>query len=1374
MNIKGHYQKSLLLILILAINHGYLSTLHAQKASAEYISTINPSSLNTGQQVKDGIQNLLYKDNILYVINVWAGIQVVDVSNVYKPKQIGSYQNEHRAHNLFIDENYGYLSDELEGVSILDLSDPSAITRVGKIQTTGNAWWVEANFPYVYVAEAERGVSVYNITDLTNPILIGNYDTPGWAWGLSVQGDYVYVADKTGGLLILDFTNKENPVLIGQYKEPKQAKAIQIEENYLYLTDGPNGLFILDISNPKFPTLVSRVKSEGFIFNVYKSGKYAYLANESLKRLDIVSLTDIKNPVLEASYQADDKIYSVWKKDVYVFVAANSKTLILRHNNPPVLAAIPPQTIDEQQLLHIKSEGYDPDGDATYYKIKNMPAGATFDSISGAFAWTPTYDQSGLYKNVTISIIEKTDSKLTSSQSFDITVNHVNRAPSLPEVENYTVKENQTLSFEIKEGSDPDKEDQGKLTYSTENLPEGAVFDSLKRKFTWTPNYDQSGTYVVDFIVKDPPGAIARDASTITVIHVDRKPVITAIGNKTIDENQLLEFNVEGTDPDKEDQNIITFSAHNLPKGAVFNAARRQFSWTPTYDQAGEYKNLLFIITAGKLSDSTTMNITVNNVSRPPVLEVIANKTVDEQKNLSFKVTATDPDAEDQDRLKYTAQNLPSGAKFNSDSLRFNWTPTYDQAGSYPDISITVTDPSGLSDSKSFSITVNNVNRPPVLADIPPQTVDENTPLTFPVSGSDPDKEDQGNLKYSAKQLPAGATLVENTFNWTPTYEQSGEYAPQISVSDGTLSDTKTVQITVKHVNRPPTVEPIPAQVVDENKLLEFKVIGGDPDKEDAGLWKLSVSQLPDGAVFDPSTALFSWTPNFDQSGLYTLKFTNTDPAGLTATQEVQVTVNHVNRPPVFNPVAAQTLDENTPFSMTIPAGEDPDKEDAQKLIYTVQNLPAGATFDATSRTLTWTPSFDQSGLYELNISCSDGAFTVNQPLTITVNNVNRPPVIQSIADQTIDENQDFNLQILFSDPDKEDEGKLQLVAANLPAGAVFNDKSGQLTWKPTYDQAGVYSNITMTVTDLAGLTDQKSFTITVNNVNRPPVIKPLAKATVAENTPFTITAEASDPDQEDTGKLKFSCDNLPGGSTLDPSTGVFSWTPDFTQAGEYQLNIKVTDSGNLSAGVTLPITVTNVNRKPVVQSVENKTVDENSNLTFTISASDEDKDDQLKYSIEGLPKGATINENNGEFSWTPDYTQAGTYSLKAKVSDGTSEDFTSFSIQVNNVNRKPEIENVSPVTVTAGEPVELNFKGHDADNDKLSYQISDLPAGATFDASSGKFLWQPGENQAGTYNVTVTVSDGTDTAETSVSITVNPAPAPAPLPPEPQPNKQN
>jgi len=78
----------------------------AQRASAEFISAMGPVMLKSGQDVKDGIQNLTYRNNILYVINIWAGIQVIDVTTREKPREIGNYPNQHRAHNLFIDDHY--------------------------------------------------------------------------------------------------------------------------------------------------------------------------------------------------------------------------------------------------------------------------------------------------------------------------------------------------------------------------------------------------------------------------------------------------------------------------------------------------------------------------------------------------------------------------------------------------------------------------------------------------------------------------------------------------------------------------------------------------------------------------------------------------------------------------------------------------------------------------------------------------------------------------------------------------------------------------------------------------------------------------------------------------------------------------------------------------------------------------------------------------------------------------------------------------------------------------------------------------------------------------------------------------------------------
>jgi len=200
----------------------------------------------------------------------------------------------------------------------------------------------------------------------------------------------------------------------------------------------------------------------------------------------------------------------------------------------------------------------------------------------------------------------------------------------------------------------------------------------------------------------------------------------------------------------------------------------------------------------------------------------------------------------------------------------------------------------------------------------------------------------------------------DKEFIWTPTFEQSGGYTVSFDLSDGQLNDSKSTQITVNHVNRPPTLALISPQTIDENVLLQFTITGNDSDKEDAGQWILSASNLPQGASFVPATAAFTWTPTYEQSGIFTLTFTNTDPAGLNIAQQAEITVNHVNRPPAFNPIIGQVVDENTLLTFIIPPGEDPDKEDVDKIKYAALSLPEGAAFDPAARILTWTPTYEQ------------------------------------------------------------------------------------------------------------------------------------------------------------------------------------------------------------------------------------------------------------------------------------------------------------------------------------------------------------------------------------------------------------------------------
>lgn len=77
------------------------------------------------------------------------------------------------------------------------------------------------------------------------------------------------------------------------------------------------------------------------------------------------------------------------------------------------------------------------------------------------------------------------------------------------------------------------------------------------------------------------------------------------------------------------------------------------------------------------------------------------------------------------------------------------------------------------------------------------------------------------------------------------------------------------------------------------------------------------------------------------------------------------------------------------------------------------------------------------------------------------------------------------------------------------------------------------------------------------------------------------------------------------------------------------------------------------VNNAPVFAAGgESQSVDENRTLTFTVEATDPDGD-ELTYSASGLPAGASFDPVTRTFSWTPDYTQAGEYTVTFTASDG-------------------------------------------------------------------------------------------------------------------------
>jgi hypothetical protein len=102
-----------------------------------------------------------------------------------------------------------------------------------------------------------------------------------------------------------------------------------------------------------------------------------------------------------------------------------------------------------------------------------------------------------------------------------------------------------------------------------------------------------------------------------------------------------------------------------------------------------------------------------------------------------------------------------------------------------------------------------------------------------------------------------------------------------------------------------------------------------------------------------------------------------------------------VNNPPVLAAIGARTVRAGETLTITVNAS-DPDQGDT--LVYSActspsGSLPQGASFNASARTLSWTPQNDQSGEYSILFSVSDGKSTDSETITITVTSApDEPP----------------------------------------------------------------------------------------------------------------------------------------------------------------------------------------------------------------------------------------------------------------------------------------------------------------------------------------------------------------------------------------------
>lgn len=884
--------------------------------------------------------------------------------------------------------------------------------------------------------------------------------------------------------------------------------------------------------------------------------------------------------------------------------SVSTTLLIAQAPLPPTLVQPSDQTILEGQPIHIALLASDPNGDPLTYSSTTLPGGATLDPMTGAFDWAPGYFQHGVYQ-VPFTV---GDGVLSTTVTTTITVLNVDAPPVFNDLGSWSMDEGQQINFRafaldpnnpgfipqerLPDGSlTPLEGTAPTISYTVSGLPAGATFDPQTDIFNWQTGYTDAGRYLVTFTAtNDGDGTGVPLSATvsvpITIINVNRAPQITFIANQTVNDATTLTLPVQAVDPDG-DPMVLTASGTaglGLPAYATFvdnGDGTGTFTFSPTVDDSGSFTITLSATDNGDgggpaaaLSASQSFVVTVNNPNRPPHLAAIGDKVAVAGKDLQFTIVATDLD---QDPLTFGALGLPPGATLTPSSTYgetvFDWTPTSSDLGRSTVVFTVVDNGNGnpadvLGDQQSINLVVRQNDQAPVLVPMATQTIAQQQTLTLPIEATDPDGDP---LLYSATGLPPGATFdpVSGVITWAPNLFQSGTYGGiVVGASDGYLTTTEPLTIYVITVIQPPKLVPLVEQDGSEGTALQFTIAAGDPSG--GPLSYSAISGLPADAQFNAKTGQFNWTPNYDQSGDYSIVFGVTGPGGLTDQTDVKVHIDNVDRPP-FLVVTSHQAAVGQPLSFTL-QGSDPDQ--GTVLTYSALGLPQGATLDAHSGAVSWTPGPAQVGDYDVQFAVSDGELTTTQTVVLRGE-------INPVPPQLL-------IELTPSFPAKPGQAVLVHVAASslapitgltltIAGKPVVLDSQGRATYTPT---APGRIAVSATGTDADGLVGQFATVIKVVDPldQSPPAVAfspQLANARLTASTAIVGTVSDTNLDswvldRAPVGSSTFT--TLASGNSPVSNATLATLDPTAIANGPYVLRLTATDIAGRTGQTTVTV----------------------------------------------------------------------------------------------------------------------------------------------------------------------------------------------------------
>ena len=650
-----------------------------------------------------------------------------------------------------------------------------------------------------------------------------------------------------------------------------------------------------------------------------------------------------------------------------------------------------------------------------------------------------------------------------------------------------------------------------------------------------------------------------------------------------------------------------------------------------------------------------------------------------------------------------------------------------------------VSDGNGGRTSTSLTITVTDANDSPVFLGAPyAVAIDEGLSSGFTLLTASAIDDDSGDtLTYSLTGINNGDFAIGSSSGLISTaksldYETVTSYALTVSVTDGTVTITTSLTITINNKNDQPAFTNAPySAAVNENDAgaAVYTVSASDQDTADSLTFFLAGSGSAD-FILDSSTGAITLARalDFESRSSYFLSVIVLDDNGGSAKTNLNVSVNDLNEPPNFltTPYSV-SIAENLQTGSHVIQVIATDEDSGDSLTYSIAGSNSGHfTISSLTGLVTTTQPLDQEtvGTYTLNVSVTDGSSSATEALSITVIDTNDAPTFTSAPyNVSVGENDAAAVVVTVSATD-EDSGDSVTFTLSGTGSTDFsvNPSTGVITLTRALDFETTpvyYLTIRAFDSNVGVATTFLNVTVLDQN-DSPQFVSTSYSVNIGENLPVgttVIRVFATDEDSSDTLTYSLSGANSDH-FNIGSSTGVITTAQELDRENinSYSLNVSVSDgSVTVIEGITL--TVNDGNDAPTFSNAPyNASVNENVNSgnVFTVSATDEDGD-TVTFSLYGVGSELfSIHASTGVVTLVDalDYETVSGYTLTVRGSDSNGGvATTSLYVDVVNQNDDPVFLG-TPYSTSISEDASIGstvlvLTASDQDGDSLTFSLT-------------------------------------------------------------------